>query len=519
MFGGQGLTWILTTVTLALLPRYLGPRHMGEIGIALSFSSLAATVAGLGMATLITREVARGRDQVEELLATAFWLNVVLGSCGGAVAIAAGMALGYAPMTLFAITVLAVTVPFDLLILFGFSALQGAEVMRHQALIDTANKLLSLAALGLIIFFDLGVVAYLGFSFLSAALCAGSSVWVMWQYLPFHFHRFAFRRAWWLVKESVPLGAVNVVVVVYLAVDVLLLSLFAGEGAVGIYTTPSRIWGTLLFVPTIIMTVVFPRMAASTRDNTDGLAPIAARTLQVIVGVTLPVAVLTAGAGRDLLATLIGPEFAKSGPVLAVMALALVPTGVNMACHRILVAGGRQRTWMLVMAGALPLKLILNLAFIPLFAWRFDSPALGAAVGLAAAEASIMAAGLRLLPHGTVDRASRRLATRLLVAAALSAAVMVIARGQGPVVAGFVGVLGYAAGVMACRAYTVRELVAAVRWFAGRSVQAPSAMILASPLGGYMVATVDDIDADPLTGNLARMKGIHGPRRPLRRVV
>lgn len=512
MFTGQGLTWVLTAVTLALLPRYLGRQHMGELGIGLSFSTLAATVAGLGMATLITREVARDRDHTGELLATAFWLNIILGAAGGVAAITIGAFLGYSSMTQVAIIVLAVTVPLDLLILFGFSALQGAEVMRHQAIIDTANKLFSLAMLGLVVAFDLGFVAYLAVSFLSATLCAIPSVRIMRRHLPFSFRMFSFRRAVWLVRESFPLGAVNVVVVVYLALDVLLLSKLAGESAVGIYTTPSRIWGTLLFVPTIITTVVFPRMSAVTATGTHSLRGIARTTLEVIVGVTLPIALLTAFAGRGLLVTLVGHEFSQSAPVLALMAIALVPTGVNMACHRILVAANRQRLWMWVMGGALILKVALNFAFIPLAARLFDNAALGAAAGLVLAESAIMCVGLALIPRGTVTSATIRLIARLAAAAAVAALAMLALGMRGPVVAGVGGAFAYALAVLALKAYTIDGLRSGLRWLAGRPV------VRLPPL-----ATIDPAATCPLASSLDRFKGLHSgrPRRPtyLRRVV
>ena len=134
MFAGQGITWVLTALTLALLPRYLGPARMGSLGIGLSFSVLAAVVAGLGMSTLITREIARDREAGRRLLATALWLQVGLGLAGAVGCIGLGFVLGYGRTTQLAIAVNAATVPFNLVILLGFGALQGAELMRHQAI-------------------------------------------------------------------------------------------------------------------------------------------------------------------------------------------------------------------------------------------------------------------------------------------------------------------------------------------------------------------------------------------------
>ena len=48
----------------------------------------------------------------------------------------------------------------------------------------------------------------------------------------------------------------------YTSVDVVLLSKLCDSDTVGVYTTPSRIFGTLLVIPVTITTVLFPRLSA-----------------------------------------------------------------------------------------------------------------------------------------------------------------------------------------------------------------------------------------------------------------
>lgn len=185
MFGGQAVTWTLTAVTLALLPRYLGPADMGRIGIGMAFAQLTMTIAGLGIATLVTREVARRREAALEIVATAFWLSVVLGTLGSCITLGISMALGYETLTWVAIAVFAATVPFDLLMLFGFGVLQGFEVMRYHAIWDVANKLFLLTCLAVVVAFDLGLPVFLAASFLSSALPAVAIVRLMRRFAPF----------------------------------------------------------------------------------------------------------------------------------------------------------------------------------------------------------------------------------------------------------------------------------------------------------------------------------------------
>ncbi|MFN8507778.1 MAG: flippase [Dehalococcoidia bacterium] len=511
MFAGQTITWTLTALTLALLPRYLGPSHMGALGISLSFSNLASTVAGLGIATLVTKDIARDHEAASRMLGTAIWLNVMLGLAAAAISIAAGQALGYAPMTQWAILVNCGIVPLNLLTLLGFAALQGAEVMRHQAIWDATNKLLFLAGTAAIIVLDLGFGAYLLLSIASAVLVTVPAIRLMHRVLPFKPWTFSIAQARYLVVASLPFSTTSVFVVVYLAVDTLLLSLLSGETAVGIYTAPSRIFGTLLFAPTIVTTVVFPRMAATYRDGAADTARLARATLALVIGITLPVAVMTVGVGDEGLVWLIGRGFADSGPVVVLLALSLVPTSVNMVAHRILIAVDRQRVWTVVVLVALVAKVAVGLVLIPLFDHAFASAALGAAASLLAVEGGMMLVAFYYMPRGIMDRAAFALYARLSAGALFATAAMLLTRPLGFFLTGIAGTLGYGAIVFLLHAYTPSQVIAGARWLAGRGAPPPAGMP-AAELGLPRPERYE-----PLLYSPARLKGIRSARRPASR--
>lgn len=468
MVFGQGATWLLTAVTLALLPRYLGPEHMGQLGVGLTFGSLGATIAGLGMQTLITRDVARDREAGRALLATAFWLNILLGTVAGVASMAVAWALGYGRGTQAAVAVNALTIPFNLVTLVGFSALQGLEVMRYQAVYDAGNKVLFLAGTVAIIVLDLGFGAYLLLSAVSAVGVAVPALLLTHQHLPFRARSFSRLQGRYLVVQSLPFWSVGLFLVVYLGVDVFMLSLLSGETAVGIYTAPSRIFGTLLFGPTIVTTVVFPRMAAAFKDAPDALQRLARSSLELVVGITLPVAVLAVGVADRGLVWLIGHGFADSGPVVVVLALSLVPTSINMVAHRILIAVDRQGWWTLVMLAGLVAKVALCMVMIPAFDARFDSPALGAAASLVVVESGMTLAALVLMPRGYFGRSSALLYAKLALAAAVTAEVMYFVAPAGFVATGAAGAVVYATVVLFLGAYQAQTLWRSLRWTVGR---------------------------------------------------
>lgn len=464
----QGLTWLITALTLALLPRYFGPQQMGRVALGLSYADIAGTVAGMGMATLITRELARDRERGAELLGTALWLNVSLGLVAAIVVALVGDFAGYDHSTQLVIMALSITVPFNLVSLLAFGALQGLEVMRYQAFFDTAGKLSQLAVTLGVIGFGLGLPAYLAASIFCTVVFALPTMVIVWRHAPFRARRPSFRLATSLVARGIPFCSANVLLVLYLAVDAVLLSVLASERAVGIYGPASRIFGTLLFGPTIVMTVMFPRLAATARNDPGAFVRLADAALRAVLGITAPVAAFAIALSAPLLALLLGDQYGQTPAVMAVLALALIPTSINMIAHRVLVAVDRQRAWTSVMAVSLVAKVVLAIVSIELADRLWDNPALGAAVALLAVEAGMAVVGLALVPHGVANRALAVHGGRLLAAAATGGAVATLA----PLpwaLAGMVGGLSFAVAVIAFRAYTIAEACAGARWLLGNA--------------------------------------------------
>ena len=465
---GQLATWLLTAITLAMLPRYLGPERMGQMGIGMSYQMLVMTFAGLGIGTLLTRDAARDSDATARLMSTAVWLSVTCGVVASAAATAIAVASGYSVATTTAIALTLMAAPLLLVqVVFG-AVLQGLEVMRYQAIWDTAAKVALLAALGAVMVAGWGLAPLLIIVFAATALITAPAFVVTRRYLEFNLASFSFDSARYLVVGGLPFLAVGIFLVLYLSVDVIQLSYLSGEHSVGIYSAPARIFGTLLFVPNIVTIVTFPKMAAAFHDNPAKLARLARPTLRLAIATTLPVTILAVGLADDALVAFIGEGYAQSGPVIAMLAVSLVPTSVLIVTHRILIAANRQNVWTVVMLLAVGVKVGLNFVLIPAFDGWFGNPALGAAASLVAVETLMMLSTFWLMPRDILDGASLRFYAKVVVAAAIAAVALAASLPLGIFAAAVVACSAYVFAALATRAHTVGEFRSAMSWAAGR---------------------------------------------------
>lgn len=468
MLVSQALTWAISAVTLTLLPRYLGPADLGQFSIAVTFQTLAVTAGGLGMYVLMTREVARDRARASALLPTAAWLHVLLGLVAGVVFTGLAAAAGYprAVVTLVAINALAL--PFTQLTTLAYGVLQGAEVMRYQAAFDVGGKLLNLAATIAIIHFDLGLTAFFVVGVPLAALSALPLCGRVFRVLDTSPWRFAPGDARYLLRGSLPFFASGVLFVVYNTLDVMLLSWLAGEEAVGIYATPMRLFGTLMFATTVLSYVIFPRLATTYAHDREEFARLGRVAFQLVLAGTLAISLLAYGLSDARVVGIIGEGFGRSAAVVVLVAIVLVPTSLNTVANRLLVAADREFRWTLLQGAGLVAKAGCGLALIPLFEGRWQNPALGAAVALLAAELLISVVALRSLPLSLV-RGAVVLYEKLLAALLFAICAAILLQGSaGPLGAALAAVGVYLLTLAFLQVLTPGQARVGLRWLAGR---------------------------------------------------
>ncbi len=472
MLGSQLVTWMFAIGTFTIIPRYLGPEGVGQWSLAISLSMIAAVVGGVGVHFLMLREVARNPARASELLPTAAVLLFGMGSVAGATMWVGAWLAGYPPTTVLVVAATASSVPFLLLQQLGTSVIQGLERMRYQALVEITGRGVTLFAMLAVVAAGLGVVHIALVATVGWIAMGGAAMAVAFATLPRSRPRFSPRDARYLAINGMPFWTIGLFLVVYNAIDVVLLSQLSGETAVCIYSAPLRILGTLLFVPTIVTTVTFPQMAANQHDDPARTARLARTGLWLVMAVTLPLTIGVVGSGGDVLVLLIGDSFADSGPVLPMLAIALLPMSLSIVMARTLIAVDRERRWTGIVTAAVAVKIALNLLLIPLFADRFDNPALGAATSLAIIEVGIVVVAAMQLPRGIWTQGELRRYGQLLIVGAAAGAVTLAAALGGPDLFALPGILGgltYVAGVALLRVHTVEELLHAGRLALGRS--------------------------------------------------
>jgi O-antigen/teichoic acid export membrane protein len=411
----QIITWSLAILLMVFLPRYLGVVAVGRFQLVNSLWAIAAMMIALGMDTFLTKEIARNPNSTGQLFGISVLLRAVMFVFGfGLVGLYAYL-LSFPAETVQLIIIVGIATFFYQFSSACQAALQGLERMEYISLSDIASKAFITLVTIILLVMGYGVLA-VGIVVVGGAIISFLIQFIALKRLQPLYFTFDWLRAKWMVKNSLPY-LVNVGIrTVYVQIDIVIISWLVSEAVIGWYSAASRLFATLLFIPTVLVAAVFPAMSRIHTDSPDTLPGMMRKNFDLMLLFGVPIGMGLLIIANPLVLLLFGAEFAKSGPVLAIMGLVLILTYQNMLLGQFLISTDRQNTLTWVMAIATLATIPLDLFLIPLSQQLFNNAAIGAALSFVVTEAGIMIACMTLLPKGTLRRSNLWVAARILFA-------------------------------------------------------------------------------------------------------
>jgi O-antigen/teichoic acid export membrane protein len=430
-----------------LLPRYLGDVNFGKLMSAIALTSLLGMVVDLGATTYLTKEVARDPRRASTLTLNLLVLRVPLSVIAGGLAVIVAHLAGYDALTRTIIYILTLGTLVTSLAALAAATLQGLQRMKALAATNILSKVGYAVAAAALLLAGGGAVAVAGAWVGASLLSLVVSLVVLWRYVGVSTLWASLNWRTWrrLLLAGLPFLVWQAALLVYGQIDTVLLSVMAHDAVVGWYAAAYRIVMIPVFIPTVVLTVIFPALSAATGDAPTFNA-LARRAVHVVALVCVPM-----GLGIMLLAgpiiTALGypASFVHSTIPLILLAPHLPLAAIDSMIGTVLNTQDRQRQWAVIGVAAAVLNPLLNLAAIPYTAAAWGNGAIGAAAITTLTEVFMMVGGLWLLPRGVFGRSTLSDVSKSLVASAVMGVVVLLTRDLPILVPVALGGLVYAA--------------------------------------------------------------------------
>lgn len=254
---------LLSLALVALVARYEGTAALGSYVLVLTLVNIAAVASDLGLNTYLTREAARETQDMRQrdLLGLLLPLKTGLSITGTVILIllAALMPFPEDAKKLIPLGALAL-LPEG--ITGTMAALMNArQRMEVSAALNMTVRLVAVVGSLLALTSGFGVAGVLIWSLVASLLgliISGTVVW-RWQLWP----RYRLDLQAWraCLQESYPFALTAIIAVVYMRLDLILLSMWQGEIVAGWYAAAYKLWEAFGLLPTSLLEAMFPAMS------------------------------------------------------------------------------------------------------------------------------------------------------------------------------------------------------------------------------------------------------------------
>lgn len=350
------------------IARYLGPEQFGQLSFANALISIFGIIAGLGLQTIVVRDILRCPDNIGETLGTAAALHLL----GGAVA------YGLVLIAIYSLrpddaSIRALVAVLSSVMLFKASQISVywfESQVSSRYVVWVQNGAFVLFA-GVKVWLILKTAPLIVFAWATVAEAATVAVLLMVMLIvqkpELHNLSMSWERAKSLLENSWPLLISGIAVVVYNRIDQLMIGQILGEEAVGIYSIAASLSEVTFFFLIAIINSINPRLIALNKKDRLKFESTLVKTFRFISSTTLVIGATTYFLSEQVIEQLYGAAYSSSAGVLKILGFCGFFVGIGLLRTKYLVMYNLQiyQTIILIL-GAL-LNVTLNYFWIPLY--------------------------------------------------------------------------------------------------------------------------------------------------------
>jgi len=364
---GLPVSWALSFIFLAVVPRALGPGELGRWSVAWAVCLVARSVLDTGTTTVLWKDISRRPERASVYLSSAIALRILL-----TVPLLLGVAgfarlAGYAPQTRLVLLLIALATAVNTVAAAATFTLQALERMHINAIAGVLNNAVLSGLAVLVVLAGYRQAADVAWvAVVAAVVAAAYQFWKLRDLAP---HRA--RPEWQVIRHylvaGVPYAVGAATLSLYVWIDGILLSMMATSAEVGQYGAATQLIATMGFLPSAVSAAVFPTLARNFLDDRERMVAVAERSLRILIMLSLPMAAGLALTARSLVSALYGNGYGPTAVVLEILAVTLVPVYIATLLGTVMVTNDRQNAWTWMTAGLAVANIGLNLILIPSF--------------------------------------------------------------------------------------------------------------------------------------------------------
>jgi O-antigen/teichoic acid export membrane protein len=358
---------LLTNALLFLgVARFYGAEAFGQFTTAHTLSTLFLLLADFGLDLLFTTEVTRQRAHADHLFQS-FASVKILFSCVAVIGMwILPLAHNFSETTRWLIYIFGLSVVFNALTNFSFALFKGFEQLQHETRISFIQNLvllISLVLLGILRaplwMFAAAFTVTRGLGLLLAAVTATRFV---------RLHRPKISLTEWksVMRQGWVFGMQLLCGTLYFQLDTLLLALWQGDHAVGIYQSVMKLVALVLVLQDVAINAVLPVLSRFYGEDEKKWLRLGRLLNKTLLLIGLPIALVFFVYAEQVIQIFYGSEkFAPAVPIMRIAAFIVIIRFAVETYALMLTTSGRHYIRMIIVVIATIVSFMLNSFAIP----------------------------------------------------------------------------------------------------------------------------------------------------------
>ncbi|QQL48888.1 flippase [Mucilaginibacter ginkgonis] len=364
LFIGRVGSLVIKMAVSIVVANYLGRGNNGILTGGITYIYFFSAIATLGLDQFIVKELHVFPENRDQILGTSFWMKVIAGFlCVPLIYI--GYLIYPAKATpysyVFILSFTGVVQAFNVIDSYFQSQVRSKYIMQVQVignLVSAAIKVglvymhMSLVWFVYAYFFDILLLS-LGYFFTYQDKQRSVFTW-----------QFQGSLASKLLSYSWPLIIAGIMVSLYMKIDQIMLQNLVNVKEAGAYNTVAQLSEAWNFIPSVIVTSLFPAILNARRDDINRYKKRIQNLYDLMVYLSLPAALVITFAS-PLIYKLYKPEYAYAAPVLSVHIWSGVFVFLGVASSQYLIAENLNKLTFIRTGFGAVVNIVLNLMLIP----------------------------------------------------------------------------------------------------------------------------------------------------------
>ena len=356
---------VISFTYFTLLARYVGPASLGKYYLAISFTTIFAIFIDLGFANVLTREIAKDRTRAASWLGNILAMKIPLSVLTFAAVFGLINILGYDPLTRLLVYISAISMVLDSFTTTFFALIRGCHNLKYESISSVIFQLIVLVVGYSALLMGGGLLPAMGALALASVYNFVYSFSVVRYELKIKI-KVIFNKP--IIKEiltiSWPFAVYAILQRLYTYLDTVLLSILAGDIAVGLYQVAFKLIFALQFLPMAFTASLYPAFSAYWHSNRNQLVVSFERGMNYLIIISLPI-IIGAIVLADKIVLLFKTGYSDAAWPLRISIISLFFIFINFPIGSLLNACDEQRKNTRNMAIVTVLSVIMNIILIP----------------------------------------------------------------------------------------------------------------------------------------------------------